>query len=55
MQTQRDHSRDKHGLQVAGAVIGCLALGPIGALALWGVGRVADEWVNDNRHKYDPQ
>ena len=53
MQTQRDHSRDKHGLQIIGATVGCLALGPIGALGLWAVGRAADNWVNENRDKYD--
>lgn len=55
MQTQRDYSRDRNGLAVVGAVVGCLALGPLGAIGLWAAGRAADEWVNSNRHKYDPQ
>ena len=52
--TSRDTSRDKHGLATAGAVIGVLALGPIGALGLWAAGRAADRWVNENRDRYDP-
>ena len=54
MSTQRDTSRDSHGLQVIGATVGVLALGPIGALGLWAIGRAADNWVNENRDKYDP-
>ena len=54
MSTQRDTSRDRYGLQIIGAVVGCVALGPIGAIGLWAAGRAADEWVNENRDKYDP-
>ena len=54
MSTQRDTSRDSHGLQTLGAVIGVLALGPIGAVGLWAAGRAADNWVNENRDRFDP-
>ena len=54
MSTERDTSRDSNGLEIIGAVVGCLALGPIGALGLWAAGRAADKWVNENRDKYDP-
>ena len=52
--TTRDHSRDRHGLQMLGAAVGILALGPIGAVGLWYAGKKADEWVNANRDRYDP-
>ena len=55
MQTQRDYSRDRHGLEKLGALVGVLALGPIGAIGLWAAGRAADEWVNSKRHIYDPK
>lgn len=54
MTTQRNTSRDSHGLQVLGAIVGCVALGPIGAVGLWAAGRAADKWVNEKRDEYDP-
>ena len=41
MSTQRDTSRDSNGLQIIGAVVGCVALGPFGALGLWAAGPVS--------------
>ena len=55
MSTSRDTSRDGHGLQFLGAAIGIVALGPVGALGLWAAGKAADNWVNENREKFDPQ
>ena len=54
MTTIRDTSRDKHGLEMIGAVVGIACLGPIGAIGLWAAGKAADKWVNENRDKYDP-
>jgi len=54
MSTIRDTSRDKHGLEMIGAVVGIACLGPIGAIGLWAAGKAADKWVNENRDKYDP-
>ena len=52
--TSRDTSRDKHGLSLIAGTIGAVALGPVGALGLWYLGRQADKWVNENRDQYDP-
>ena len=54
MTEQRDTSRDQYGLQFLGAAIGIVALGPIGAVGLWYVGKQADKWVNNNRDRFDP-
>ena len=54
MTTQRDTSRDRHGLQFIAATVGAVALGPVGALGLWYLGRKADNWVNENRDRFDP-
>ena len=52
--TDRDTSRDRHGLFLLGMGIGALALGPLGMAAMAFAGHKADEWVNENRDKYDP-
>lgn len=55
MSTSRNTSRDRHGLELLGAAVGIIALGPVGAIGLWAAGKAADKWVNENREKFDPQ
>ena len=47
------NQRNSSGITVLATAVGILALGPLGALACYGLGRAADKWVDDNRDKYE--
>lgn len=51
---ERDTSRDSHGCQVLMGTLGIIALGPVGAIGAWYLGKRMDKWVNENRDQYDP-
>ena len=51
---ERDTSRDSNGCQVLMGTLGILALGPVGAIGAWYLGKRMDKWVNENRDRYDP-
>ena len=50
----RDTSRDRHGLTTLAVIVSPFILGPLGAVAATYAAHKADQWVNENRDKYDP-